>query len=293
MTEAETDALFERAAEYMAERIEQAAIVELPSPYIFVEQMWPPALAAEILRNMYASEPSFSEQVHKGDPKNFFGSYRERIELHLPAGASKLEPRLADFWKRLHAVTESDVLFAAIFNKFRSGFDDRYGSDWSAAEIHGMLRRGLLLTMHGPGYYLGPHTDRFEKVITCVFNFAEHDGLDDIGTAMYLPKQKGFTSDGDAHHDPALFVLNSEMEHLFQTVRLIQPERPIDGGDRSLGLLRNGCLLRLFGQLSAICRGFPMAAPPKAPAQHQQKQQQTEQDPPEGVLEQTLRDTAN
>jgi len=205
MNDAETDALFDNAAEYMADRIEQAPIVELPSPYVFIEEMWPPALAAEILRNMYASEPAFSEQIHKGDPKNFFGSYRERIELHLPVGASKLEPHLADFWKRVHQVTESKVLFTAIFEKFRSGFDERYGGDWSAAEIHGMLRRGLLLTMHGPGYYLGPHTDRFEKVITCVFNFAEHDGLDDIGTAMYMPKENGFTSDGEAHHDPALF----------------------------------------------------------------------------------------
>jgi hypothetical protein len=41
--------------------------------------------------------------------------------------------------------------------------------------------------------------------VTFIFNCAERPGLEHLGTAMYRPKQKGFTSDGQEHCDPALF----------------------------------------------------------------------------------------
>jgi hypothetical protein len=65
----------------------------------------------------------------------------------------------------------------------------------------------MLVTRHRANYYLGPHTDRSEKVVTCVFNCAERTGLDHLGTAIYEPKQEGFTCDGRVHHNPELFNL--------------------------------------------------------------------------------------
>ena len=64
----------------------------------------------------------------------------------------------------------------------------------------------MIVNEHDADYYLGPHTDRAEKVFTCLFYFPEHAGLDHLGTTLYRPLEDGFTCGGLAHHDPARFA---------------------------------------------------------------------------------------
>lgn len=202
-------------ASHMAERVRAAVIQPRPAPYVFVEDVLPPEVYAGVHDALRGTAPALKEQIHEGDPNVFFGSYRDRLEVRIPEGLKAMEADAAAYWKRMRAALESQLFFDAMFEKFEPGFRERFGAAAVSARLRRRLRPTTLVTRHRANYYLGPHTDRFEKVITCIFNCPERGGLEHLGTAMYEPKQVGFTCRGIVHHDPRLF-------HLTQTV----PFRP-------------------------------------------------------------------
>lgn len=184
--------------------IDQAPLEVNPAPYIFVEKVFPDPFYESLASLLNRSDVVLTEQIHKGDPKKFFGSYRDRLEARVPSDTDKLDSLDAAAWRDLVADLGSIAFLSSIERKFSAGVRARFG-DISASDLHAKLRPALLFTKHRPGYYLGPHTDRFEKVLTCVFNFAERDGLDHLGTALYEPHAKNFVCNGTVHHDPNLF----------------------------------------------------------------------------------------
>lgn len=192
------------AVSHICSAIDRTLSEANPAPYIFVEKIFPDPVYASLTSLQYRSEAVLTEQIHKGDPKIFFGSYRDRLEARIPSDTDQLNSTDAVAWRDLASDLSSIAVLSSIAAKFSAGIRARFGSI-SASELHAQLRPSVLYTKHRPGYYLGPHTDRSEKVVTCVFNFAERDGLDHLGTTIYEPNAKGFTCDGTVHHDPKLF----------------------------------------------------------------------------------------
>ncbi|MEQ1491002.1 MAG: hypothetical protein ABL932_10685 [Terricaulis sp.] len=194
-------------ADHMSQAIEASQLVERPAPYIFTENVFPAAVYRELELLLDRSTSALKEQIHKGDPAKFFGSYRDRLEMRFGDGQHQdgIAEDDAARWEEFAKELRSTKVFSALFCKFESGFRGRFGADVDAEWLRGALRPTLLFTKHRAGYYLGPHTDRYEKVLTCVLNFAERDGLDHLGTTMYEPKEAGFTCQGIVHHNPDLF----------------------------------------------------------------------------------------
>jgi hypothetical protein len=191
-----------RLAERLAARVAATPVEPVPAPYIFIENLFPDDFYAEILRHFELTAPFLQEKVHPTGAR-YFGSYAERLEATLP----KLRdvPSVAAFWEQVFRALKSEALFAAILEKFRPGFEARFGKAAATPALRERLSRTLLLSHHRPGFFVGPHTDVPGKVVSCIINCAERAGLDHLGTAMYLPKQTDFTSDGTEHLDHALF----------------------------------------------------------------------------------------
>lgn len=196
---------------HLVESIRRAPVRSEPAPHIFVEDAFPEAYYRDIISGLSAVSHVLTPQVHTGDPKAFFGSYAQRLESHVPRDLIRMNLGAALFWNGLFNILSGAPVFAAFKAKFIAGFRARFGE---AAERPGFregMRPNMLLTKHLPDYYLGPHTDRFEKVITCVFNCPERAGLEHLGTAIYEPKEAGFTCRGSAHHDPARFHVKGKV----------------------------------------------------------------------------------
>lgn len=196
---------------HLVESIRGADIRLGPAPHLFVEDVFPEAYYRDVMSGLSAVSNVLRPQVHTGDPKAFFGSYAQRLESHVPRDLIRMNVGAALFWNGLFKILSGEPVFAAFKAKFDAGFRARFGD---AAERPGFregLRPNMLLTKHLPDYYLGPHTDRFEKVITCVFNCPERAGLERLGTTLYEPKETGFTCRGSAHHDPARFHVKGKV----------------------------------------------------------------------------------
>lgn len=189
-------------ARRIADRIAAAPVEPLPGPYIYVEDLLPAALYGEVLKHFALTAPLFREKIHPTGER-YFGSYAERMEITL--GALRGRSPLALFWEEIFRALKSEAVFAALLDKFRSGFEARFGKAAATPALRGRLARTMLLCHHRPGFHVGPHTDAPRKVLSCVINCAERAGLEHLGTVMYVPKRKGLTSDGREHLDPALF----------------------------------------------------------------------------------------
>jgi hypothetical protein len=191
-----------RLAERLAALVAAARIEPVPAPYIFIENVFPDDLYANILRQFDLAAPFFKEKVHVTGER-YFGSYSERMEIGL-ADLRVLSP-VAAFWEEIFRALKSEAFFTALLGKFRPGFEARFGKAAATPALRGRIARTMLLCHHRPGFHVGPHTDAPRKVLSCVINCAERPGLEHLGTVLYLPKQKGLTSDGTEHLNPASF----------------------------------------------------------------------------------------
>jgi hypothetical protein len=190
-----------RLAERLAALVAAAPIEPVPGPYIFLENFFPDDLYAEILRHFPLTAPFFKEKVHPTGER-YFGSYPERMEIAL-GDLRELSP-VAAFWEEIFRALKSEAFFTALLEKFRPGFEARFGKAATPA-LRERIARTMLLCHHRPGFHVGPHTDAPRKVLSCVINCAERPGLEHLGTVMYLPRRKGLASDGTEHLNPALF----------------------------------------------------------------------------------------
>jgi hypothetical protein len=190
-------------ARRIADKIAAAPVEAVPGPYVFIENLLPDALYGEVQKHFALTAPLFKEKVHPTGAR-YFGSYAERMEIGLH-DLHRLRSPLAAFWEEIFRALKSPTVFTAILEKFRPGFEARFGQEAATPALRDRIARTLLICHHRPGYHVGPHTDTPRKVLSCIVNCAERDGLEHLGTAMYLPKQQGLTNEGKDHYDPALF----------------------------------------------------------------------------------------
>lgn len=228
-------------AERVAALIAAAPIQPVPAPHIVLENVFPAGLYGEMLQQFEVAAPLFKAKVHPTGER-YFGSYPERMEIMLQdlRGRSPCAP----FWEDVFRALKSQAVFTAILEKFRPGFEARFGKAGAMPALRDRLARTFLLCHHRPGFHVGPHSDARHKVVTCVFNCAERPGLEHLGTALYLPKQQGLTSDGTEHLNPALFdrigmvpfrpnsaLIFLRNDALFHGVELVTAER-LQGSNR-------------------------------------------------------------
>jgi hypothetical protein len=194
-------------ASHLAKALISAPVSPNPWPYVFVENAFPEDSYIAISEALELSDAHFKDQVHTGDRKVFHGSYEERQEFRIAhmekdGTGNIVAKNIPPLWLDLYDVFTSKIFFDAMRQKFDTDYRRRFGEFMHHRRFQEYLDSTLLVTRHRENYYIGPHTDRSEKVITCIFNFPEHKALEHIGTAMYAAKQPGFTSDGLVHLNP-------------------------------------------------------------------------------------------
>lgn len=190
----------EAIADFVADAIDKAPVSFEPWKHIYVENIFPDDVYAEIESAFLTSESLFKQQVHYGDKDLFTAPYHKRSEFRV---ADDPEARLAQgaTWDTVWRTLTSKTFFIAMKRAFGEELMVRFEDYFTHPKFRENLDPWLLITKHQLGYHLGPHTDRGEKVITCIFNIAESDDLDDLGTALYRARQEDFKSNGRLHFD--------------------------------------------------------------------------------------------
>jgi hypothetical protein len=84
----------------------------------------------------------------------------------------------------------------AVLRTFAGPLRERFGGEasWPEVSVEAQLIR------HRAGYFLGPHSDLYTKLVVLLFYLAPDDGLAHLGTSLYRPKEPGFVCPDSKHY---------------------------------------------------------------------------------------------
>jgi hypothetical protein len=179
-------------------KIANTRVRNYPFPHIYVNDVFPDGFYQELRRNL----PDNDGYVALADTKRVGTGYsRARLSL-FPSDLDKanISPAQRDFWRRVFDTLGDGEFVSCVFDRFRPSIEQRF---YSGDE----KRRGLkvwhetFLMRDLETYSLGPHTDSPAKLVSMLFYLPGDDSSEELGTALYLPKDRSFTSEGGPHLD--------------------------------------------------------------------------------------------
>ena len=192
---AHTDA-FTAAKLHAIYQISNVKLRTYPFPHIYVENILPPAFFAEARRQLPADD-GYTVLVDSGRVGK--GYSRARLSL-FPSDLekSKCTDEQREFWRRMFK-TFGDAEFATtIYNRFRPQIEQRF-IDKAGTKLS--IRHETFLMRDLETYSLGPHTDNPKKLVSVLLYLAADSDHPELGTSVYVPKDRDFVCPGGPHHD--------------------------------------------------------------------------------------------
>ena len=178
-------------------KIANAQIRTYPFAHIYVSDVFPAGFYQELRDNL----PAQDEYAVLADTGRVGTGYsRARLSL-FPTDLDKtnLAPAQRDFWRRMFATLGDGEFSAAVFKLFRPYIEGRFRASGNA-DVRGLkVWHETFLMRDMETYRLGPHTDNVTKLVSMLFYLAADDGAPELGTALYVPKDRSFTQEGGPH----------------------------------------------------------------------------------------------
>lgn len=187
---------------YLLYQLGKTQIREWPYKHFYLDGCFPWEFYLEIQANMPDSDEmhQIGEVRGSGELKR----YKQRFCAPVSDGnyLLTLGAERRKFWREF-----TDQLCDGRFARLCIG---QFGLDHSAK-----YRNDCYLVRDGTGYALGPHTDTPKKAVAVIFYLPEMDGVFDrnLGTSVYVPKERGFTDPTGKHLERERFDLVTTMPY--------------------------------------------------------------------------------
>src|SRR5262249_21310527 len=115
--------------------------------------------------------------------------HRDQRDLHTD-WTSSLPPSLKTFWDSFDEWFLGPELAHAALESFASYLPGA----WPEVSVESQLIR------HRAGYFLGPHSDLYTKLVVLLIYLAPDDSAAHLGTSLYRPKDPGFSCPNSKHY---------------------------------------------------------------------------------------------
>ena len=156
-----------------------------PFPHYFVEQVFPEDYYRELLSNLPASD-IYKNLYEVTDLK--LDHFRHRDQRDMDHGwTDSLPADQKRFWDSFNRWFLSEELAQAVLKSF--GWET-----WPAVSVESQFIR------HRAGYFLGPHSDLYTKLVVLLLYLAPDDKAERLGTSLYRPRQAGFSCHDSKHY---------------------------------------------------------------------------------------------
>jgi hypothetical protein len=175
------------AFEHFVERLRGARVESDPFPHYFLEQVFPDDYYRELLRHL-PSSVVYDNLYEVTDLK--LDHFRHRDQRDMDHGwTDRLPPEQRAFWNSFNLWFLSEELAQAVLRSFP---DER--ESWPAVSVESQFIR------HRAGYFLGPHSDLYTKIVVLLLYLAPDNSAEHLGTSLYRPKQPGFSCPDSKHY---------------------------------------------------------------------------------------------
>ena len=166
----------------------RTAKVELdPFPHYVLEQVFPDDYYREMLRQLPSSDV-YKNLYEVTDLK--LDHFRHRDQRDMDQGwTERLPPDQRLFWNSFNQWFLSEELARTVMESFGER------ESWSGAvSVESQFIR------HRAGYFLGPHSDLYTKLVVMLIYLAPDNSAEHLGTSLYRPKQAGFSCPHSKHY---------------------------------------------------------------------------------------------
>lgn len=179
---------------FVAERLRNARVEADPFPHYYIENVLPEHYYNELRSQLPASD-LYENLYEVTDLK--LDHFRHRYQRDLNEGwTSALPPQLQSFWKSFNDWFLSPELAQAFLESFSEPLRPRIGErgEWPEVSVEAQFIR------HRAGYFLGPHSDLYTKLVVVLLYLAPDARAERLGTSLYRPKREGFSCPDSKHY---------------------------------------------------------------------------------------------
>lgn len=186
--------------EHFADRLRAARVEFDPFPHYYLERVFPDDYYRELLRHLPGSGV-YENLYEVTDLK--LDHFRHRYQRDMNEGwTNELPPGLRSFWDSFNQWFLGTELARVVLESFAEPLRERIGEreSWPAVSVEAQFIR------HRAGYFLGPHSDLYTKLVVLLIYLAPDPGAQHLGTSLYRPKSPGFSCHDSRHYPFTDFI---------------------------------------------------------------------------------------
>ncbi len=173
--------------EHFVDRLQTARVEVDPFPHYYLENVFPDDYYQDLLRHLPDTEV-YENLYEVTDLK--LDHFRHRNQRDMDEGwTSRLPQDLQPFWNSFNEWFLGAELAQAVLQSFSS-----QRTAWPEASVESQFIR------HRAGYFLGPHSDLYTKLVVLLVYLAPDNSAEHLGTSLYRPKDPGFSCHDSKHH---------------------------------------------------------------------------------------------
>jgi hypothetical protein len=179
--------------DHFIERLHAAMVDIDPFPHFYLENVFPDDYYQELLRNLPSTDV-YDNLYEVTDLK--LDHFRHRNQRDMDAGwIERLPSDLRPFWTSFNKWFLGPDLARAVLGSFRN-----QRSSWPEVSVESQFIR------HRAGYFLGPHSDLYTKLVVLLIYLAPDKSAEHLGTSLYRPKDPSFTCPDSKHYPFENFI---------------------------------------------------------------------------------------
>ena len=190
---------------YVLDKVMQTSIAKSPFPYLVVDNIFPPEYYQDILKYFPTDGKVLRSLGETGRVP--IDAYPERhCVLFNDEDFLRLNPEQRMFWSEFASWLYCEEFINNFIQKFYTTLKPRLDK---ILETEGQLqlKGDALLVEDRTNYAIGPHTDAPHRLVTFLFYMPSSAVDKDLGTSVYIPKDKKFVCWGGPHYPYSKFEL--------------------------------------------------------------------------------------
>lgn len=197
MTECAADSRWSPAAlsEHLQAAIQKAELRRDPFPHLFLEGVFPADFYSAIRAHLPRQAGLYKGWGIGADKGRTHYQQRKQIYIHNRDVLRKADfgdDERREFWLSFQDWFVSPQLQEIMLAPFAAELKDRF--DGSLLPSTGQVVTNGMINFHEAGYFIGPHPDTPDRIVTAIFYLPEDGAPEGLGTKFYRPKDPAYRS---------------------------------------------------------------------------------------------------
>jgi hypothetical protein len=186
--------------EHCVARLKESKVELEPYPHYYLENILPDAYYRSLLDHLPAGG-AYQNLFEITDLKLEHFRHRDQRDLN-DGWTETLSDELKNFWDSFNEWFLGPDFARAVLDSFAGPLQSRFGpsDSWPEVSVESQLIR------HRAGYFLGPHSDLYTKLVVLLIYLPVDNSAAHLGTSLYRPKDPGFSCANSTHYPFADFI---------------------------------------------------------------------------------------